>query len=93
MITTLKRVTNPWAWLVQVNTAWRDKRDTAPLPLLRWSGAVGVFVGQWIAGIPAHPGGWICPGVIAGLLILPDAGSITFGGMKIEMRQARKEAG
>ena len=84
-------MTGPWAWLVKVDTAWREKRDTAPLPLLRWSGAVGIFAGQWIAGIPAGLAGWICPSVIAGLLILPDAGSISFGTMKVEMRQAKEE--
>jgi hypothetical protein len=93
VITTLSGVTSLWAWLVNVNAAWQEKRDTAPLPLLRWSGAVGAFAGQWIAGIPANPGGWVCPGVIAALLILPDAGSITFGGMKVEMRKTKEEVG
>jgi hypothetical protein len=93
LITTLSGVTSLWAWLVNVNATWQDKRDTAPLPLLRWSGAVGAFAGQWIAGIPATPGGWVCPGVIAALLILPDAGSITFGGMKVEMRKTKEEVG
>ncbi|HVB45231.1 MAG TPA: hypothetical protein VNF47_21355 [Streptosporangiaceae bacterium] len=82
-----------WTWLAGVNSAWREKRDAAPLPLLRWSGAVGVFVAQWIAGAPAEPSGWICPGVIAGLLILPDAGSITVGALKVQMRQARTDLG
>jgi hypothetical protein len=93
LITTLSGVTSLWAWLVNVNATWQEKRDAAPLPLLRWSGAVGAFAGQWIAGIPANPAGWVCPGVVAGLLILPDAGSITFGGMKVEMRQTKEEVG
>jgi hypothetical protein len=39
MITRLTGVTSLSAWLVRVNASWPHKRNAAPLPLLRWSGA------------------------------------------------------
>ena len=68
-----------------IDSTWRVSRSTAPLPLVRWVAAVGVFVGLWIAGMPTHASGWICPGAIVALMILPDAGTLSFGGLKLEM--------
>jgi hypothetical protein len=85
-------VRQAWRRLVMIDTTWRETRSTVPFPLLRWAAAVGVFVGLWIAGIPAHATGWICPGAIVALMILPDAGTLSFGGLKLEMlRQNRAE--
>ena len=44
----------------------------------------------WIAGIPTQATGWICPGVIVALMILSDAGTISFGGLKLEMLRAAR---
>jgi hypothetical protein len=83
-------VRRTWRWLVGTDKAWRQTRNTAPFPLARWAAALGVFVGLWIAGIPAQATGWICPGAIVALLILPDAGTISFGGLKLEMLKQNK---
>jgi hypothetical protein len=79
-----------WQQLARMDTAWRQTRNTAPLPLPRWAAALGVFIGLWIAGIPTQATGWICPGAIVALLILPDAGTISFGGLKLEMLRQNK---
>ncbi len=57
---------------------------------MRWAAALCVFIGLWIAGIPTQATGWICPGAIVALLILPDAGTISFGGLKLEMLRQNK---
>jgi hypothetical protein len=85
-----KLVQQAWQQLVTVDTTWRQVRSTAPLPLLRWLAAICVFVGLWVAGIPTQATGWICPGAIVALLILPDAGAISFGGLKLEMLRQNK---
>lgn len=81
---------NPLRWLARIDANWREARGTAPLPLLRWTAAVAVFVGLWATGIPSHPAGWICPGAIVALMILPDAGTISFGGLKLELLRQNK---
>jgi len=79
----------------KLDAAWRAERDTAPLPLLRWGAvlaiAVGVAIARWAAGVP-HDITSAWPALaVALVLILPDLGSITFGGLKLEMRQTKAE--
>jgi hypothetical protein len=77
--------------LAHTDAQWRQSRDLAPLPLYRWLIVVGLLIWRWAAGIPSSINGWLGVLVISVVMILPDAASIAFGGLQIEMRQAKEQ--
>ncbi len=46
---------------------------------------------RWAAGVPSGFSGWLPILIIAVLLLLPDAESVAFGGVTLEMRRTREE--
>lgn len=58
---------------------------------VRWLAVLGLVLGRWAAGQPASFAGWVPVLIISVLLLLPDADSVAFGGVKLEMRQTREE--
>lgn len=79
-----------------IDAAWRKDHNTAPLPLLRWLGALGVVIWYWAkTGTPHSSSVWLTAWLPALALVvvlaLPDAASITFGGLRLEMRRTRED--
>lgn len=58
---------------------------------VRWAAVLGLVLWRWAAGIPSDFIGWLPVLILALLFLLPDADSVAFGGVKLEMRQAREE--
>jgi hypothetical protein len=58
---------------------------------VRWFAVLGLVLGRWVAGLPSGFAGWVPVLILSVLLLLPDADSIAFGGVKLEMRRAREE--
>jgi hypothetical protein len=58
---------------------------------IRWLTVLGLVLWRWAAGAPSGFSGWLPVVIIAVLLLLPDADSVAFGGVKLEMRRARQE--
>jgi hypothetical protein len=58
---------------------------------LRWLAVLGLVIWRWQAGRPPSFIGWVPVLVVGLLLLLPDAESVAFGGVKLEMRRTREE--
>ena len=58
---------------------------------IRWGGVLGLVLWRWAAGVPSGFSGWLPILIIAVLLLLPDAESVAFGGVTLEMRRTREE--
>jgi hypothetical protein len=85
-----------WRRPVAIDAEWRKAHSTAPLPLLRWLGALGVVIWFWDKTGASHSASafltaWLPALVLVLVLVLPDAASVTFGGLKVEMRRTREE--
>lgn len=73
--------------------AWRKLRDDAPYRFIRWLCALGVIIGAWdVLGTPDHTSAWLPVAAIVLLLLLPDASSIAFAGIRFQARQAADQA-
>jgi hypothetical protein len=75
---------------------WRPFRWTIAVAIalfvagVRWLIAAHVHIGQWAAGVPTTPGGYVFILIAIALLIAPDAQSISLGGFKLEMLRETK---
>jgi hypothetical protein len=58
---------------------------------IRWGGVLGLVIWRWAAGLPSGFTGWLPVVIVALLLLLPDAESVAFGAVKLEMRRTREE--
>jgi hypothetical protein len=76
---------------------WRPFRWTLAIAVavsvaaVRWMTAAHLDIGQWAAGAPTTPGSYIFIIIAIVLLIAPDADSIAFPGVKVELRRARED--
>lgn len=69
--------------------AWRKLRDDAPYRFTRWLCAVGIVIGAWdVLGTPERISAWLPVAGLVLLLLLPDASSIAFAGIRFQARQA-----
>jgi hypothetical protein len=59
---------------------------------IRWRAVLGLVLWRWAAGLPSGFAGWLPVLVVALLLLLPDADSVAFAGVRLEMRRSREEA-
>jgi hypothetical protein len=58
---------------------------------IRWLAVLGLVLWRWAAGLPSGFTGWVPVLIVSVLLLLPDADSVAFAGVKLEMRRAREE--
>jgi hypothetical protein len=58
---------------------------------IRWLAVLGLVLWRWADGVPSHFSPWLPVLIVSVLLLLPDADSVAFGGVKLEMRRAREE--
>jgi hypothetical protein len=58
---------------------------------IRWGAVLGLVLWRWAAGVPSGFSGWLPILIIGVLLLLPDAESVAFGGVTLEMRRTREE--
>jgi hypothetical protein len=58
---------------------------------IRWLAVLGLVVWRWAAGAPSGFSGWLPVLIIVVLLLLPDADTVAFGGVQLEMRRTREE--
>jgi hypothetical protein len=64
---------------------------TLAIAVIRWLTAAHVFSGRWAATVPQTTAAYVLTFLPVVLFILPEVGSITFGGLKIEMRRTQAE--
>ncbi len=64
---------------------------TTFVAVIHWLAAAHVLAGGWTAGIPHNTTGYVLTFLPVALLILPEVGSITVGGLKVEMRRTQEE--
>jgi hypothetical protein len=57
----------------------------------RWTAVLGLILWRWASGWPSAATGWVPVAVVALLFLLPDAGSVAFGGVTIEIRRTRED--
>jgi hypothetical protein len=57
----------------------------------RWLAVLGLVLWRWAAGAPTTFTGWLPVLIVAVVLLLPDAESVDFGGIRLEMRRTREE--
>jgi hypothetical protein len=76
---------------------WRTFRWTAAIGIavfvaaMRWLVAAHLHLPQWTKGVPSTPGGYLFIIIAIVLLIAPDADSIAFPGVKVELRRAKAD--
>jgi len=58
---------------------------------VRWLAVLGLVLWRWADGLPSGFAGWVPVLIVSVLLLLPDADSVAFAGVKLEMRRAREE--
>lgn len=58
---------------------------------IRWLAVLGLVLWQWVSGPPLAFTGWLPVLIVSVLLLLPDADSVAFGGVKLEIRRTREE--
>lgn len=59
---------------------------------MRWLVVLGIALDWWADGAMTSPvGAWLPFAVIAGVLILPDVAGFAVGGLRVDMREARRE--
>jgi hypothetical protein len=57
----------------------------------RWLAVLGLVIWRWQTGAPSSLTGWVPVAVVALVLLLPDAESVAFGGVRLELRRTREE--
>ncbi len=57
----------------------------------RWLAVLGLVIWRWQAGVPSTFIGWLPVLVVGVLLLLPEAESVEFAGVKLEMRRTKQE--
>jgi hypothetical protein len=76
---------------------WRAGRWTLAIAIavsvaaIRWMTAAHLHIGQWATGVPVTPGTYIFIIIVIALLIAPEASSISFGGLKVMLRENKAE--
>jgi hypothetical protein len=70
---------------------WQQGIHSGAGQAIRWLAVLGLVLWRWAAGLPSDFTGWVPVLVISLLLLLPDADSVAFAGVKLEMRRAREE--
>lgn len=92
--TTRKAEAVAWRALQKADTdAWRNVSDSPPFRLIRWLGVLGLVIGFWGAnGNPRSATAWLPVLAVGVLLLLPDAASISVGGLTWKARQDKAEA-
>ena len=59
---------------------------------MRWLAVLGIALAWWANGAPTSPlDKWLPYVIIAGGLILPDVAGFAVGGLRVDMREARRE--
>lgn len=80
-----------WRILSDLDRQWREVRRCAPMPLARWSAAIGLVI--WCAAGPAHTAGewfsahypWLI--VVALLVFGPEVASLKVGSFRMDLLQ------
>lgn len=62
-----------------------------PIPTLRWTLLLILGLCCWAAGIPLDVKDWLGPIIIAGALILPDVAGFGIAGVRLDLREAKRE--
>lgn len=62
-----------------------------PLPALRWTLLLILGLCCWAAGIPLDFQDWLGPIIIAGALILPDVAGFGIAGVRLDLKEAKRE--
>jgi hypothetical protein len=70
---------------------WQRAVRSAPGQAARWLAVLGLVIWRWQSGVPRDFTGWLPVLIVAVVLLLPDAESVAFGGVRIEMRRTREE--
>lgn len=70
---------------------WQRAVHSGTGQAVRWVAVLGLVLGRWVAGVPSSFTGWLPVLILAVLLLLPDADSVAFGGVQLEMRRTREE--
>jgi hypothetical protein len=78
-----RKTPEPNWWQKAVRSGWGQAA--------RWLAVLGLVLWRWAEGLPSDFKGWVPVLIISVLLLLPDADSVAFGGVKLEMRQTREE--
>jgi hypothetical protein len=73
----------PNRWEQVVRSGWGQA--------IRWFAVLGLVLWRWAAGVPSDFTGWLPALIVVLLLLLPDADSVAFGGVKLDMRRTREE--
>lgn len=70
---------------------WQRAVHSSPGQAVRWLAVLGLVLWRWADGAPSGFMGWLPVLIVSVLLLLPDADSVAFAGVKLEMRKAREE--